>query len=454
MPNPTYHIEAHVITEQPPINNNILIFQFTRHAPSCNNINFGKFYAINKDFEPGIVWLGIIKIINLMNSKHDEQYKKSFDTYQSNVVCVSNLYRTWLTAFLMHGTHNKEVLNIIVCPYLKELHKRGIKRGNYPKDVRHTFFKFKKFLDSLYNVFVNNTNNSEKNIFFEKIKKYNTPTETLNYTPEFYKSWYETLPKTINFYLLSAVVENTPYIITIKKDAVDGVYKFIDVINITSNFCKMKQILGADTRKLKFNSVQVEGYTKNGNLEYFGSWYCKNEQSIINATTKLLNRDNFINNTLSVITHSNIMKQFIYSKFIDKVTLKDKVKTENLKEYEKVKHHNSWSFNIYYYLDKPTGVVMREPKKFITTPGVLIEDGGVEQKKAIEIERIMQKFSLCGKNGSVKNECLSSSESSLNDDDDRHEGLSVGGLLRTKKRKYKGNTKKNKIIKIRSKKLH
>jgi hypothetical protein len=486
--NGTYYIRARVtqptiITKNTSVttNNDMLTYQFTRHAPSCNNINFGKFYAKNKDFEPGIVWLGIIKIINLMMSKHEEQYEKSFETYKSNVVCVSNLYRTWCTAFLMHGPNKPTILNIIVCPYLKEYHN-NIQRGNYPKDVRHTFFKFLKFLTSLHDVFVHtSTNTSEKTRLFQKMVEYNSSSEDsedkLEENPQFYKGWYESLPMTITFYLLSADVRNTPYIISIKKDSADGVYKFVDVINNASEFCKMKQILGADLRKIKFKSLQVEGYTKTGNLQQFMQWYYDNEELIITATNRRLTRKHF-NNTLSVVTHSHIMEDYIKKTW--------GLRGTTLTKYEQVEKHNSWSFQVKNKLNEKNQLVITDGYDFTPTPGVLVTDKGVEQKKAIEIERIMQRFSLCGKNGSVKNECLSSAESSLNDNDDGNDevevshktsltqklfGLSrgskptshihpesfepaVGGLLRTKKMKYKKNTRKNKIIKIRSKKLH
>ena len=78
----------------------------------------------------------------------------------------------------------------------------------------------------------------------------------------------------------------------------------------------MEQILGADVRKIQlpFNSIQKTGYTTNGNLEYFINWYCKNEKTIINITDNLLKRTAIINR-LSIITHSNIMKQYLYSKY-------------------------------------------------------------------------------------------------------------------------------------------
>lgn len=366
-------------------------FQFTRHAPSCNNINQGKFAG--KDNEPGVVILGIIKII--LHMTNTDNKPDSFNTYKSNVVCVSNLYRTWITAFLMHGTNKKhtDTLELLICPYLKEKH--GVfKRGNYPKDLHHTFFKFLKFLKMLHDVFIkiqlNGTPDPIKVKFFELLQKYEYDSRSIHEQAKFYKDWYKSLPKTINFYLLTADMTDSPYTITIKKisNDVNNEYDFADVRNL----CLTPQILGSSD-SLYFTPNKVEGYTHTGNLDTFIKWYYNNYEKI-KEYTGLIN-DYLINNTLSVITHSNIMGKYIKKIWPTK---------ESMKKHEDIKKQNCWNFQVIPTTQETNGDLI-VINKFEPSEGVLITDGGKHQERAIEIEELMENFSLCGTFGSVENQC-------------------------------------------------
>jgi hypothetical protein len=366
-------------------------FQFTRHAPSCNNINLGK--TAGKDNEPGVVILGIIRIILHMTDKNKKP--DSFNTYKSNVACVSNLYRTWITAFLMHGTNKKhtDTLELLICPYLKEKH--GLfKRGNYPKDLHHTFFKFLKFLKMLHDLFIkiqlNGTPDPINREFFKLLQEYKYDSRPILKQIEFYKDWYKSLPKTINFYLLTADMTDSPYTITIKKisNDVNNEYDFADVRNL----CLTPQILGSSD-SLYFTPNKVEGYTHTGNLDTFIKWYYNNYEKI-KEYTGLIN-DYLINNTLSVITHSNIM-----GKYIKKIW----PTVESMKKHEDIKKQNCWNFQVIPTTQETNGDLI-VINKFEPSEGVLITDGGKHQERAIEIEELMENFSLCGKFGSVENQC-------------------------------------------------
>ncbi len=139
-------------------------FQFTRHVMSCNNINAGK--VLGKDSEPSATNFGIIKTIEFI--KNPENAK----AFSSDIVHVSNLLRTWITAVLLYGspatatttdtttapatptdtatpTVNNRELKLCISPWLKEHLVYLQERGNYQKSITHTLKKFHLFLTRL-----------------------------------------------------------------------------------------------------------------------------------------------------------------------------------------------------------------------------------------------------------------------------------------------------------------
>lgn len=145
-------------------------FRFTRHILSCNNLDQGKFKG--KDTEPGLTISGIIDSANF-----ESENFKSYD------VCVSNLYRTWCTAVVLYGRNKDDILNLWVCPYLKEkfVQKLGysIQRGNFPKSIQHMANKFLKFL-----TFLNDIKTFKDDELIKPIYKN-------------YDNWYDNLPNEI-----------------------------------------------------------------------------------------------------------------------------------------------------------------------------------------------------------------------------------------------------------------
>lgn len=132
-----------------------IVFQFTRHAASCNNENAGK--MAGKDFEPSLTDRGIFntlkyvlepdrrndssEIFGQLNDKKSN-YELSFD---SKGVIVSNLLRTWCTATILYGVKAtqpapNDELHLYVCPYLKEFHK----------EIKIKFFSLKKKKSNRY----------------------------------------------------------------------------------------------------------------------------------------------------------------------------------------------------------------------------------------------------------------------------------------------------------------
>ena len=125
------------------------IYQFTRHANSCNNAGLGKTFG--KDYEPGLTDYGISKTIEIND---DDNFKFNNNNKE---VFVSCLYRTWCTAVLLYCNktnfsnsrqNEPNDLTLIVSPHLKEKAKYGILRGNYPKPINHTIDKFLLFLNN------------------------------------------------------------------------------------------------------------------------------------------------------------------------------------------------------------------------------------------------------------------------------------------------------------------
>ena len=132
----------------------ITYFQFTRHLLSCNNIGCG--YPFGKDWEPSATAYGITKTVQFANENKAR--------FNSNTVYVSNLIRTWMTAVLLYGTQaygtygtqpystkqSETTLNLYVSPYLKEYHLPGIHPGNYPYDTySKSLEQFRTFLNTL-----------------------------------------------------------------------------------------------------------------------------------------------------------------------------------------------------------------------------------------------------------------------------------------------------------------
>lgn len=117
-------------------------FVISRHAYSCNNAL--ESYPWDKNFEPALTSYGILKAY--------EQGQREKSTYQSEIVFVSCLLRTWETAVLLYlpNIERGRELFLIVSPFLKETHgtlkKLGQSRGNYPAFIFQQVQLFHLFL--------------------------------------------------------------------------------------------------------------------------------------------------------------------------------------------------------------------------------------------------------------------------------------------------------------------
>jgi len=372
-------------------------YQFTRHMMSCNNINMGK--NVGKDFEPSVSLYGIVNTIKLSQDNAAE--------FNSNTVFVSNLLRTWTTAFLLYGSNNPE-LNLYISPYLKEEtttigEEIGIKndyvdyevkRGNYAKNITHTANKFLRFLTTLKNISDKQINDVDNNQD-ESIVRINDDIDDFNNLLKkiITKEWYNGLPSSINLYLpmnqdynqsqnIKFTKENDYYIIDKSQD----ICKIVDTVGGIRNFKDY----------FKTNNA-LDGFEENGDLQKFMKWF---EET--NTSYGKPNKPSLIH----VVTHSQVMQKYLKDNFaldIDARAKNNETETilidpkEYTINYSTIRNSNSWRFQ--------TSSTEKDINKLKATlkPGVPLN---IEYAKAIENAKITG--SLCGSSGSVEDACRKS----------------------------------------------
>jgi hypothetical protein len=331
-----------------------IMFQFTRHLLSCNNIDEGKWYSFGKDFEPGATVYGIIETIKYAQREDQQKY------FNFEHVFVSNLYRTWITAVLLYGTNltATNTLHLYISPYLKEFHGTimgvSMKRGNFPKEIHHMAAKFLKFLETIHN----NTS------LFSQL--------------DGTQSWYENLPNTIILHLPPSV--NKEQTIEYKKVGSDT-YKL-------TNFCDIKDTAGPNSGS---------EFTTTGNLQKFMEWY--------NSDSNYYGKHND-NNKVHIVTHSHIMRDYLAS-FKFKTSMDnslipfdlDKLKTDP--DIKQIRNSNSWHFITTQNKQLNTLIGSKNMiNEFNIIPGVPSKPLGSESPA--EIESKNKEYSLCNTEGSVK----------------------------------------------------
>lgn len=285
-------------------------FRFTRHALSCNNIEEGEIFG--KDYEPGLSTVGIIETAMFAQENSDV-----FDSYD---VCVSNLHRTWCTAFILYGTNMKNkntILNLWICPYLKEKVKdiivTRLTRGNYPKKIQHMASQFLKFLQVLYKI-------KEDHNFIRKIKDSVDNSNDKTELKKFLTQWYNSLPDEIilrfptqkyptKYSEYTKVVNNIIY----KKD-ING--KYIILKN-----CVKDDFISENSKTNK------EQWLKDGDLNKFMNWYNNLKPPMFNSKR------------IHVITHSGIMRKYLGTLGINVKAIKEKDKDET-----PIGKTNCWTF--------------------------------------------------------------------------------------------------------------
>lgn len=250
-------------------------FQFTRHLMSCNNIGEGKEAFNGKDYDPAGTIYGIAETIKFaqINSNH----------YKSNLVYVSNLLRTWITSFLLYKPTTQSTLTLHVAPFLKEKH--GLfKRGNYPKEIKHTAKKFELFL--------------------QRLSQYVTSGIAVD---SLTRQWYDSLPNEV--------------IIELPVDQKIVYAKGEDSIYSIRHYCDVKDTVGPKSKD--------DGYLTTGNLVKFMNWFESNKSS-----------DSSTNCVVHVVTHSQVMQAYLLEKFGYNIEKESEINPHA----HSVRHSNSWRF--------------------------------------------------------------------------------------------------------------
>jgi hypothetical protein len=235
----------------------------------------------------------------------------------------------------MYGANSKKILRIYVSPFLKESAFFLFKRGNYPKELSSSIPKFLYFLKVLHQICMTPIEEIDDKDSFGTIKK----------------DWYKKLP--------NKLVICTPHNeeIVIKK-------KGESEYSLETDILKMQDTVGPNTSD--------KGFLETGNLETFMKWI----DSPDNYYGKLADNTGIIH----VITHSNVMKNYIKSKISDS------------SKYNSFFKSNVWSFIT--SLNK-TSISANEIK-----PGISQK---IPDAKILEnVFRNKYNSSLCGVKGSVK----------------------------------------------------
>ena len=366
-------------------------FQFTRHAMSCNNIDYGKLGG--KDFEPSITQYGIknsIEFSSLPNNKI---------SFTSEHVYVSNLLRTWITSFLLYGIHTSE-LHLYISPYLKEKHGT-FQRGNYPKEFRHTLIKFLKAIN--------------------KIKKKNN---TQNFSGEVIIH----LPPTGN---LSQEIK-----------LINGLeYTFATDINL----CDIVDTCGPNV----ISNLEKTQFLQTGNLQQFMIWFNspdnyygkKCEKSIAHVVTHSQVMQSYLRDVFNLnIDYKE--KSSLSSKltsFFSKPPPPHPPTIEEIttKKYENVRHSNSWRFitKEIILLEELVDVGIEGfQNKYNNKIPLLIPGVPMDETTAKDLESEELNQSLCGLNGSTDVEIVCSNSN---------------GGKKTRRKMKKNKTKRRKSRKSR-----
>jgi len=338
---------------------------FTRHANSCNNFKDkkkGSFLGIkmadhlHKDIEPGLTVYGIIS--GIMRSNTIE--------YTSNVIFVSRLVRTWMTAILLYLPHipEKGTLNLIVSPFLTEVIKDLNKivssgSGNKPIIFKQELYKILYFLEFLYNFQMNldldpSFFNKKIEILFVKNESDDsiiidlTVFKTKSAT-EYFNETFNKVSNPLNNILTnkedSLIDYNSSNNYCLKKDDCksigsdrkqkkcdQGLNQYIEFIYsklLKSNIITINSVVESVHSTLDISAIKEKIKLYSGSISDFDIWD-------LNRFINEFIRDISLNNkTYICVAHSNVMK--------DLINTTTNIQTRDKDIYDIAKEHNMWS---------------------------------------------------------------------------------------------------------------
>jgi len=344
-----YHTNLRkVTTHEPPNNENeeeeetSQVFQCTRHATSCNNIDMGK--MISKDGEPALSAYGIAEAIRLTATS--EHFIPPVTPEGTPIpIAVSALIRTWETTVLLYGYHlsendpEKQTLYLRICPWLRESSGWSwlTDRGNEPKPLKHSLNKFKKFLNKLSKTYKNKI----KKIYIEI-----PPKDTvMNDVPIDSDNWQQ----------IEIEFRNREYRIAPSCNIEDTVYNKYGYQN------------------------------EKGDIMEFMKWY-----------TEIFD---YSPTTVHIVAHSHIMQKFAKKNLGIDLDMQNKLVTSmNPLIQGNITHQNCWSITMPYHATydvKTIHNIIKSIKNGFSKPK------GEALKEAQELERSKGAESLCGTSGSV-----------------------------------------------------
>lgn len=264
-------------------------FCISRHLNSCNNMvdNARWTNATYKFGEPPLSMWGIISGLSLKREPYP-----SFENFNNNnVVYVSCLVRTWMTAIIEYLPYsNNNEITLIVSPFIKETDLsnkyyigQSIDKGNMPIDIKTQieklkyFFSFLKLIKNYLDYFIteNNLEENENNIF--KQIHINT-----------YKIF------GINYFNKQKIIPNT--IINIKFPIFENLQEQINYNTITLQYTE-----SIDEFKELNNIENINPYSAKMNKEY--------NYELIGGYSRI--SDTNINNNRQYQYFKNILKSFL-----------------------------------------------------------------------------------------------------------------------------------------------
>jgi len=320
-------------------------FLITRHGESCNNVDAGA-NTKGKDMDPTLTIYGIVSalVFSHFNS----------GIYQNNVtsIMVSNLVRTWITAFLLYGgkttqksfyDSRSDELNLYVCPYLREriMETLATAQGNFPKPLHKTLERFLESLNNICQVIDN-----IPSVLLEKELSYfiasSNETQLLTYF-DIFKNFCNNKVKTINIHIpkpkISTLMSVSPIEIILKNDKY--VFKNTDIINIIKQAPQYDTVGATGVRAPNarlgiysmYTSKSKNAYLNEGDLTEFGSWY--NTQSVDEQWFGPNFKEDTTNNTnkVHIVGHSNVMVKYLG---LTSLGWKNKELSKDSREYKKI----------------------------------------------------------------------------------------------------------------------
>jgi len=327
---------------------NTQIFQCTRHATSCNNIDMGKGF-FGKDEDPSLTMYGVEQAIQLAKTSRERGNHRDRFIPPSFPIAVSGLIRTWETAVLLYGYQASQRYNsrnpragyielkLRICPWLRETSEygRAFDVGNRPQPLENSIAKFIKFLNKLIENDFRNRN--------YRISK-------------------------VTIYILPKIPENSDGL----HPALHGMtWREIEIKLNENNISYIPpRFCGEDTVH------EAYGYqTEVGDIMKFMNWYT--------------NEFPYSPSTVHIIAHSTIMQEFA-KHYLDYTIKKD------------ITEENCWTITMPYRikydnLDEVTKIVNNIQHGFKKPKSDML-------KQAKQVEKGEGIRSLCGEYGDVKEE--------------------------------------------------